>query len=529
MKQGNTRLARRLLWTAAVCDVLSLCVVSYSICWLSVVASGGSGGGAAGVVVFLLALLLFNAGVGLYAVEQGLLFELKIARVWRRVCIGVGFKSEAPSYKFGLMGAMRGDTKIITPRLREVHGSYASWSGTVTFFDGQTLSDYSKKSENFALAFGVPFITFEVAESGLIAVRAGKVPVPDAYDHPGRVQTSRAVNNRPLPQHASTKNRVSGEELLRVAKTLDIAEVFAYQEQSPKVTNVYARELELLKAVPMARDMNGRECKMPIEGQHWFIAARTGGGKGSWIWSLVLGLKPAWQLGLVKFWGCDPKRLELAIGRDWWEHYADNEEDIVKMLEHCVHEMFERAGKLQGKVRKFTPTQQTPLNVIVVDELGYLSAMLPDRKLRERAEKAVSTILALGRAVGYSLVGAVQDPRKETCGFRDLFPIRIAGGLPGAMVDLVLGEDMHDAGALCEQIPLTEPGVAYVISETRLKPICVRAAWCSDDNIQGMLSDVPTYGTVVDSSGAAAVKDENVSGKLDWNGQQLGQIHYTVE
>src|SRR5258706_13371619 len=90
----------------------------------------------------------------------------------------------------------------------------------------------------------------------------------------------------------------------------------------PPVVPALSSELALLKNVPMARDLNGRAWYMPIEGQHVFIAARTGGGKGSWIWSLVLGLEPAWRVGLVKFWGCDPKRLELAIGRDCWEHYA---------------------------------------------------------------------------------------------------------------------------------------------------------------------------------------------------------------
>jgi len=178
---------------------------------------------------------------------------------------------------------------------------------------------------------------------------------------------------------------------------------------------------------------------------------------------------------------------------------------------------------LQGKARKFTPSPNMPLNVIVVDELGYLSAMLPDRKLRERAEKAVSTILALGRAVGYSLVGAVQDPRKETCGFRDLFPIRIAGGLPGPMVDLVLGEGMHDAGAFCEQIPLgnSGAGVAYVISETNLKPLCVRAAWCDDDAIQNALVTVPARALYE----AHEVKDE----QLGRRSQPLRQITYRVE
>ena len=74
-------------------------------------------------------------------------------------------------------------------------------------------------------------------------------------------------------------------------------------------------ELGLLRAVPVARDIEGRPWHMAIEGQHVFVAGRTGSGKNSWTWSLVLHLAPAWRAGLVRFYGCDPKRVELLIGR----------------------------------------------------------------------------------------------------------------------------------------------------------------------------------------------------------------------
>src|SRR5205823_4922723 len=148
-------------------------------------------------------------------------------------------------------------------------------------------------------------------------------------------------------------------------------QIFPRARVGPVVTNVYARELELLKAVPMARDMNGRVCCIPIESNNWLIAARSGSGKSSWEWNLVLGLAPAWRVGLVKFWGCDPKRVELAIGRGWWDEYADNTEDIVKLLEKAVDELLARGSKLQGVKRKFLPTLETPMNVIVIDELAY--------------------------------------------------------------------------------------------------------------------------------------------------------------
>jgi S-DNA-T family DNA segregation ATPase FtsK/SpoIIIE len=251
-------------------------------------------------------------------------------------------------------------------------------------------------------------------------------------------------------------------------------------------------ELALLRAVPVARDIDNRPWHMPIEGQHVFIASRTGGGKNSWTWSLVLCLALAWLAGLVKFWGCDPKRIELAIGRGWFDYYADTDEDMVKLLEQCVDDMQERMSAMQGVTRKFTPSPQTPLNVIIIDEMAYLSFYMADKKLRERADKAVRTLLTQGRAPGYACVAAVQDPRVETCGYRNMFPLRIAGGLNEAtQVDMVLGKGMHEAGAHCELIPLNEPGVAYVLdAEHMMQPLLVRAPRCDDVVIQRVLASV---------------------------------------
>jgi S-DNA-T family DNA segregation ATPase FtsK/SpoIIIE len=251
-------------------------------------------------------------------------------------------------------------------------------------------------------------------------------------------------------------------------------------------------ELALLKACPVARDIDGNPWHMPIEGQHVFIAGRTGGGKNSWTWSLVLRLAPAWKVGLVRFWGLDPKRIELAIGRGWFDYYADTDEGMVELLESCVDDMQKRMDSMQGVSRKFTPCPATPLNVIIIDEMAYLSFYMGDKKLRERADKAVRTILTQGRAPGYAVVGAVQDPRVETCGYRNMFPLRIAGGLNEAtQVDMVLGKGMHDAGACCELITLNEPGVAYVLNaENMMKPLLVRAPRCDDAVIQRVLANV---------------------------------------
>jgi len=276
-------------------------------------------------------------------------------------------------------------------------------------------------------------------------------------------------------------------------------------------------ELALLQAVPVAKDIDGRTWHMAIEGQHVFIAGRTGAGKNSYTWSLVLHLAPAWQAGLVRFYGCDPKKVELSIGRGWWDGYADTDEGMVELLEQCVSDMQARLNQMQGVARAFTPSPATPLNVIILDEMAYLSVYMPDKKLRERADKAVRTLLSQGRAPGYAVVAVLLDPRVEACGYRNMFPLRIAGGLNEAkQVDMVLGEGMLEAGALSHQIPVGKAGagVAYVLdAENMMKPLMVRSPRCSDEIIQRVLESMPRRAV----RGSGDVKDEQPDGQVQAN------------
>ena len=86
--------------------------------------------------------------------------------------------------------------------------------------------------------------------------------------------------------------------------------------------------------------------------------------------------------------------------------------------------------------------------VIVVDEVAFLTAYQPDRGLRERVKAALATLTTQGRAVGYCVVAALQDPRKEVMSIRNLFPDRIAMRLDEPeQVDMVLGDGARDRGA----------------------------------------------------------------------------------
>src|SRR5690348_6743269 len=201
--------------------------------------------------------------------------------------------------------------------------------------------------------------------------------------------------------------------------------------------------------------------------------------------------------------------MELAFGRGLFEKfgkYAADPEAIADLLEADVAEMQDRAARFAGRQRDHTPAPGFPFVVVLVDEVAFLTAYQADRKLRERILAALATLTTQGRAVGYCVVAALQDPRKEVLNIRNLFPDKIALRLDEpSQVDMVLGDGARDRGAFCDTIstdPQTGAGVGYVRLEASPDPVRVRAAFVSDGDIRdmtaaftaGLLAEVPALG-----------------------------------
>jgi S-DNA-T family DNA segregation ATPase FtsK/SpoIIIE len=248
-----------------------------------------------------------------------------------------------------------------------------------------------------------------------------------------------------------------------------------------------------LRVLPVGRREDGLVWLVRVHGTHVLIAGATGAGKASLLWSIVRALLPAMMAGLVRVWAADPKLMELAYGRaifDRYGRYAATPEAIVVMLEDAMAAMQARAAVFAGKHREHTATIEHPFIVIVVDEVAFLTAYLSDRGIRDRIKAALATLTTQGRAVGYSVVAALQDPRKEVMSIRNLFPDRIAMRLDEPeQVDMVLGDGARDRGALADQISTDETtgaGVAYVRLATDPDPVRVRAAWVTDADIRAM-------------------------------------------
>ena len=248
-----------------------------------------------------------------------------------------------------------------------------------------------------------------------------------------------------------------------------------------------------LKALAVGRREDGSPWLVRLHGTHLLVAGATGAGKGSVIWSLVRAMLSLLLSGLVRILAADPKVMELAYGRaifDACGQYAADPGAIVAMLEAAVADMQARAAQLAGRQRDHTPTAEFPFVVVLVDEVAFLTAYQPDKNLCERVKAALATLTTQGRAVGYCVVAALQDLRKEVMSIRTRFPDRIAMRLDEPeQVDMVLGDGARDRGATADLIstdPATGAGVAFIRLEADPDPVRARAAWVSDDDIRAM-------------------------------------------
>ncbi|MGL5445348.1 MAG: FtsK/SpoIIIE domain-containing protein [[Mycobacterium] stephanolepidis] len=250
-----------------------------------------------------------------------------------------------------------------------------------------------------------------------------------------------------------------------------------------------------LSAIVVGVTENQAVWRLPILGHHILVAGATGAGKGSVLWSLTAGLAPDIKSGRVRLCVIDPKGgMELGAGEPMFSFFAhDATGQTLELLRALVELMHERANRLRGHARLHTPTKADPLFVIVVDEIAALTAYVTDRKLRAEIEQLLGLLLTQGRAVGISVVGAIQDPSKDSLPLRQLFTVRIGLRLTEAsQTAMVLGQGARDGGAECDLIPDSTPGVGYVMIDGTAQPTRVRAFHVTDADIAYMVRMFPT-------------------------------------
>ncbi|HEY0640936.1 MAG TPA: FtsK/SpoIIIE domain-containing protein [Pseudonocardiaceae bacterium] len=263
-----------------------------------------------------------------------------------------------------------------------------------------------------------------------------------------------------------------------------------------------------LRRLVIGRTEYGTPAVLRLLGNQVLVVGSMGAGKASVLWAVLRALAPAIRTGMVQVFGIDPKG-GMELGRApalFTRLVCDNGPDAVELLEHVATLTRQRAaGMRTARRRKWSPVQGAPFVLLVVDELADLIAYQPDRKLRDRANAAVQTIVSQGRAPGVAVLGLLQDPRKTVVDFRHLFTTRLALRLDEpAQVDMVLGDGVRQRGATADEIPESTPGVVWMKQDGRREPTRFRAYRITDADLDvltayvtGASSDEDDEGSVV--------------------------------
>jgi S-DNA-T family DNA segregation ATPase FtsK/SpoIIIE len=333
----------------------------------------------------------------------------------------------------GLTASMTGRTLV--PPLRSVMIGTSCDVAVVQILVGQSVADWQKKGLALAEALGAQRVTIRSRRPGEIAITVHR---RDGLVEPIRLQ------------------RLSRDSAVDFSR------------------------------VDVGITESGKCWRLPVLGHHILVAGATGAGKGSVLWSLIAGLAPAVHSGTVRVLVIDPKGgMEFGRGQQLFSGFAyDNGERTLALLRAATAVMQQRANRLRGHTRLHSPTVSAPLIVVVVDEIASLTAYIGDHKVRSEVEQLLGLLLSQGRAVGISVIAAVQDPSKDVLPIRQLFSIRIGMRMiESTQTAMVLGAAARDAGALCDEILTTTPGVAYACQDGRAEPIRVRAFHVTDPDI----------------------------------------------
>lgn len=221
-----------------------------------------------------------------------------------------------------------------------------------------------------------------------------------------------------------------------------------------------------------------------MSGLHTLTVGCSGSGKGSIFWGIACGLGPAVAAGVVRQVGIDLKYgIELSVGSDLFTKIATTETDAVETLAALEKLMDQRGQRMAGHSRQHSATRDTPLVVLLIDELAGLTNYLSDPAMCKAAKASLSRILSKGRGLGIVVAAFVQDPRKEIIPMRELFTQTIALRLRSRdEVAMVLGDGMVDK-APAHRISPNQPGTGYVIAEDG-QVTKVRSDFWSDDQIR---------------------------------------------
>ncbi len=252
-----------------------------------------------------------------------------------------------------------------------------------------------------------------------------------------------------------------------------------------------------LRALDIGDNERGEPFTLCVRRKHLLVVGASGSGKGSLLQNQLRAMGPMIRDGLVRIWVIDLKGgTETDRGAALYHRWATTMDAAVALLTDFRDSMIARQAWMRAeKVRSCPVTADTPLELLVIDEMAMLTAY-GDRTAVREALRLLAEVLTQGRAADHTVAGYVQEPTKDVVDVRDLFTTRICLGVTAAShVDMALGDGARDRGALADQIPGDEAhaGIGFVIDPITRLPIRFRAGFVTDHDIDELAARCAPY------------------------------------
>jgi S-DNA-T family DNA segregation ATPase FtsK/SpoIIIE len=256
--------------------------------------------------------------------------------------------------------------------------------------------------------------------------------------------------------------------------------------------------------VPIGYDSSGRTVRIKLFQRSLLIGGSPSSGKSILLQAIVSWCALARDCEL---WCIDPKLVELATFWDESAHrMATDVESATVLLDDLIAVMNERYKVLQAEKRqKVTIGKETPMIVLVVDELAELTASLDKKKGAEFSER-LRLLVSKGRAAGIVPILATQKPSSETCstGTRDLISTRIAlrCGTQAQAITILGDEAVKERGANAQLIGTDTPGLAYLTGEEGGEAKRFRAFFLDEEDMTVIPARAAAYRSGVEPVGS---------------------------
>lgn len=273
--------------------------------------------------------------------------------------------------------------------------------------------------------------------------------------------------------------------------------------------------------LPLAVKVDGSAWSLPVA--HSIVFGSSGSGKGSVLQGVVRQIAPYVKDGRARIWGIDDKNSEFAplALSTLFDRYAHETEDAEKLIHEFHDAMMERNNNkridlVNAKLgRSVDFTRETPLNLLMIDELFSLIIALRGTRSGKVALDKLFRIFAKGRSIGFVVMGATQVADKEVLSY---IKVNIANWVvlridSGYFNDQFLGEGAKAAGFDATAIPVADvsnayrtAGIAYV-KEDGGQPARVRFAYMDDRAVADLvLANLRDDATPDDLDEAFAIK-----------------------